>query len=225
MRKKGFLFLFLSILTAIGMSHAADRSTATTLRGNMAAQSGNTRATVSVRSQNSTRPIIKSRTTSTPTSGRTTTTKTTPTRTKTRTMISNRAGLLTTPSKTKQVIGRAATLNMTPIIPESNFGNEYNTCRDAYFTCMDQFCATQNESYRRCVCSSKLKDIQAKEKSLSQTSDSLKDFKELNIDVISKTSNEVKAMLSARSLFGIIMIPFLAGVSGGDTTGNRREVD
>ena len=77
------------------------------------------------------------------------------------------------------------------------FGSDYESCRDAYFTCMDQFCATQNESYRRCVCSSKLKDIQAKEKSLSQTSDSLKDFKELNIDVISKTSNEVKAMLSA----------------------------
>ena len=40
------------------------------------------------------------------------------------------------------------------------FGTNYNSCRDAYFTCMDQFCATQNEDYRRCVCSSKLKDIQ-----------------------------------------------------------------
>ena len=46
------------------------------------------------------------------------------------------------------------------------FGNNYNSCRDAYFTCMDQFCATQNEAYRRCVCSSKLKDIQNKEKEM-----------------------------------------------------------
>lgn len=197
MRKKGFLFLFLSILTAIGVSHAADRSTPTTLRGNMAAQSGNARATISVRSQNSTRPIIKSRTTSTPTSGRTTTTKTTPTRTKTRTMISNRAGLLTTPSKTKQVIGRAATLNMTPIIPESNFGNEYNTCRDAYFTCMDQFCANANETYRRCVCSSRLTEIKQKQSAISETSDSLTTFHDLNLDIIKKSAAEVAAITSA----------------------------
>ena len=77
------------------------------------------------------------------------------------------------------------------------FGTNYNSCRDAYFSCMDQFCAVQNENYRRCVCSSKLKDIQKQEKLLSQTSDSLKDFQDLNIDVISKTSKEVKAMLSA----------------------------
>ncbi len=77
------------------------------------------------------------------------------------------------------------------------FGTNYNSCRDAYFTCMDQFCATQNEDYRRCVCSSKLKDIQNQEKLLSQTSDSLKDFQDLNINMISKTSKEVKAMLSA----------------------------
>ena len=77
------------------------------------------------------------------------------------------------------------------------FGSNYTSCRDAYFTCMDQFCATQNESYRRCVCSSKLKDIKKQEQLLSQTADSLKDFEELNIDMISKTANEVKSMLSA----------------------------
>lgn len=77
------------------------------------------------------------------------------------------------------------------------FGNNYNSCRDAYFTCMDQICAVQNENYRRCVCSSKLKDIQAQEKALNQTSNSLKDFESLNIDMISKTSAEVKAMMSA----------------------------
>lgn len=84
--------------------------------------------------------------------------------------------------------GRAAT---------NTFGNSYNACRDAYFTCMDQFCATANDSYRRCICSSRLADIQAREKALSQSSDQLQDFIDLNIDVIPKTSEEVSAMLSA----------------------------
>ena len=77
------------------------------------------------------------------------------------------------------------------------FGTSYNLCRDAYFTCMDQFCALQDETYRRCVCSSKLQSIKKQEQQLSQTADSLKNFEALNIDTITKTSNEVHAMLNA----------------------------
>jgi len=62
---------------------------------------------------------------------------------------------------------------------------------------MDQFCAKQNDTYRRCVCSSRINDIKSRERVLSQTSDQLLDFKNLNIDVIPKTSGEVKAMLNA----------------------------
>ena len=78
-----------------------------------------------------------------------------------------------------------------------SFGDNYTTCRDSYFTCMDQFCANQNETYRRCVCSSQLKNIQTKEQLLSQTATNLQDFQDLNIDAISKTSAEVKSMLTA----------------------------
>ena len=94
----------------------------------------------------------------------------------------------------KQRVARAAT---TATVSTRTFDANYNSCRDAYFTCMDQFCAIQNDTYRRCVCSSKLKDIQSQEKKLSKTEESLADFENLNLDVISKTSNEVKAMLSA----------------------------
>lgn len=90
-------------------------------------------------------------------------------------------------------ISRAAT-GMNQI---ADFGDNYNSCRDSYFSCMDQFCANQNETYRRCVCSSQLAKIQKQEKLLSQTANQLQDFQDLNIDVISKTSNEVKSMLSA----------------------------
>lgn len=77
------------------------------------------------------------------------------------------------------------------------FDAEYEKCQTAYFTCMDQFCALQNESYRRCICSSKLETVKARERALSQTSTQLQDFKDLNIDAILKTPAEVKAMLSA----------------------------
>ncbi len=86
---------------------------------------------------------------------------------------------------------------ITPIAKSSVFGTGYNGCRDAYFTCMDQFCAKKDEKYRRCVCSNKLKEIQEKEFALFQTSEHLQDFHNLNLDVISKTKNEVKAMISA----------------------------
>ena len=88
----------------------------------------------------------------------------------------------------------------TTVAPSSvtnTFGTEYNVCRDAYFTCMDQFCATANDSYRRCVCSSRLTDIQERERALSQAAGQLQDFHDLNIEVIPKTAAEVNAMLSA----------------------------
>lgn len=110
-------------------------------------------------------------------------------------VITGRSAINKTPTRTPTVssrLSRAAATTQT-----KTFGTNYNSCRDAYFTCMDQFCATQNETYRRCVCSSKLKDIQNTETLLSQTANNLKDFEDLNIDSISKTSNEVQAMLSA----------------------------
>lgn len=98
---------------------------------------------------------------------------------------------------------RSATTKTTraALLPTTNtsqsFGTGYNTCRDAYFTCMDQFCASQNETYRRCVCSSRIYDIKSKERALSQSADQLQDFKDLNIEAIPKTAAEVQAMQSA----------------------------
>ena len=81
--------------------------------------------------------------------------------------------------------------------PSATFDTGYNICRDAYFTCMDQFCANANDTYRRCVCSSKLTEIQSRENALTQAGYQIQDFKDLNISVINKTANEVNAMLSA----------------------------
>ena len=100
---------------------------------------------------------------------------------------------LTQSEKTARNAARAAVVSTAT----NTFGTGYNACRDAYFTCMDQFCATANETYRRCICSSRLPEIQEKERALSQTSDQLQDFTNLNIEVINKTAQEVNAMITA----------------------------
>ena len=111
-------------------------------------------------------------------------------------IVTGRTAIKTSASRTATrpalVVSRAGTAVQTKA-----FGNNYNACRDAYFTCMDQFCATLDETYRRCVCSSKLQSIKKQEQTLSQTADSLKNFEELNISIIPKTAEEVHAMVNA----------------------------
>lgn len=100
----------------------------------------------------------------------------------------------TNSKNTKNYARATITLNA----PQSNtFGTGYNTCRDAYFTCMDQFCGTANDTYRRCVCSSKLSTVQERERALNQSSNKLQDFHSLNMAVIDKSADEVNAMISA----------------------------
>jgi hypothetical protein len=92
-------------------------------------------------------------------------------------------------------VARAATSTST----KKAFDSNYNSCRDTYFTCMDQFCGTLDANYLRCVCSSKLQNIKSQEKKLEHTADSLNDFEDFNIDAISKTATEVKSMSTATS--------------------------
>lgn len=106
--------------------------------------------------------------------------------------------IVTGRSATKKVATRASVnSHAATTLQTQTFGEKYNSCRNAYFTCMDQFCALQNETYRRCVCSSKLQSIKKQEQTLSQTSDSLKNFEDLNIETINKSASEVQAMLHA----------------------------
>ena len=104
-----------------------------------------------------------------------------------------------TTKKTTRKSTTAARAGTTPTVSgtSNTFNAGYNTCRDAYFTCMDQFCGQADATYRRCICSSKLPQVQSRERALGQTADQLADFKNLNLDVINKTAAEVTAMLSA----------------------------
>lgn len=149
------------------------------------------------RSSNLEKPSVSARTATTtitrsnaPTISRTSRTTTTSTNT-----ALSRTASIPRITQTTNAIARAAA--PTTALESATFGTGYNACRDAYFTCMDQFCATANDSYRRCICSSKITEIQNRERALNQASGQLQDFANLNLSIINKTANEVKAMLSA----------------------------
>ena len=156
----------------------------------------NTRSTKSTRNQTQRATTTSARATSNTQITRSATTQ------KNKTTARNATTIARTPHTTntrnaRSAINTARATSTTTADMSTVFGTGYNACRDAYFTCMDQFCATANESYRRCVCSSKLTEIQSRERALSQTASQLQDFKGLNISVIDKTGAEVQAMLSA----------------------------
>ena len=79
----------------------------------------------------------------------------------------------------------------------SKIGSGYAACRDAYATCMDQFCAVANDTYRRCFCSSKFEEFRNTEDALDQAKTLLMQFEDNNLNAVDKTAAEVNAMYSA----------------------------
>ena len=93
-------------------------------------------------------------------------------------------------------VSRAA--RTTPIFEDiSKIGTGYASCRDAYATCMDQFCATANATYRRCFCSDKFADFREKTERLDTAVSMLAQFQDNNLNAVDKTAAEVKAMYTA----------------------------
>ncbi|MBP5794439.1 MAG: InlB B-repeat-containing protein [Alphaproteobacteria bacterium] len=56
-----------------------------------------------------------------------------------------------------------------------------------------------DDTYRRCICSSRISEIKQKQSTLTDASDSLTAFHDLNLDIINKSASEVGAMTSATS--------------------------
>ena len=79
----------------------------------------------------------------------------------------------------------------------SKLGDGYNNCRTVYNTCMDQFCAGANETYRRCFCSSSYRVLRNREDALDQAVTMLAQFEDNNLNAVDKTAAEVQAMYSA----------------------------
>ena len=219
-------FLFFTIACFVGIAGAAaavrstnsvDRTSTTTVSNgtNVVARSGRTNNTsstnvkprlTSTTARNDAQTTVARTTTNARSSSvqqstakRATTARTATARTASANTV-NRAAITSrdiTNQSTRPVRSAARAVTVAPSTVTNTFGTDYNTCRNAYFTCMDQFCATANDSYRRCICSSRLTDILERQRALNQTSDQLADFHNLNIEVIPKTAAEVNAMLTA----------------------------
>lgn len=79
----------------------------------------------------------------------------------------------------------------------SKIGGGYAQCRDAYATCMDQFCATANDTYRRCFCSSRFIEYRDAEQAMDEAKLLLQRFEDTSLNAVDKTAAEVDAMYSA----------------------------
>ena len=79
----------------------------------------------------------------------------------------------------------------------SKIGGGYGQCRDAYATCMDQFCANANDTYRRCFCSSRFIDFRDSEQAMDEAKLLLQRFEDTSLNAVDKTAAEVNAMYSA----------------------------
>ncbi|MDE6481748.1 MAG: hypothetical protein K2L25_02930 [Alphaproteobacteria bacterium] len=116
-----------------------------------------------------------------------------------------RTTTITTPrsSAAPKVSARAAaapvtarTAATTTTMSETRTGAAYEQCKNAYFTCMDQFCTLKNDDYRRCSCSNRVYDLTETRKVLQDAGEQLTVFTE-NLNVVGMTAAQAGAMKTA----------------------------
>ncbi len=95
-------------------------------------------------------------------------------------------------------LSRAGTARATAVFNDiTKIGGGYSNCRDAYATCMDQFCALANDTYRRCYCSDRFTDFRDMSDRMDSALAMLADFQDNNLNAVDKTAAEVNAMYTA----------------------------
>ena len=123
----------------------------------------------------------------------------------------------------KMVTARATTTENT----ETRTGAEYEQCKSAFFTCMDQFCQLKNDSFRRCSCNDRVFEFQELSEAYQQVNDRLVEFSE-NLDVVGMTYEQALAMKTAsegenalaedKSASKQLLQAIMNSINGGDTT-------
>ena len=97
----------------------------------------------------------------------------------------------------KAGLARAASRATAVFTDISKIGGGYAQCREAYATCMDQFCAGANDTYRRCYCSSRYSEFRDMELAFDTSKQLLQRFEDNNLNAVDKTAAEVNAMYTA----------------------------
>ncbi|MBO4626122.1 MAG: hypothetical protein J5679_02500 [Alphaproteobacteria bacterium] len=130
-------------------------------------------------------------------------------------------------STVKNVAARTGTNDDTISVNETRTGAEYETCKTAYFTCMDQFCGLKNDDYRRCSCSNRVSSLATARESLIETGEQITIFTE-SLDTVGMTAAQAKALHTATegenaltndsSASKALLQAILNSIRGGDTT-------
>jgi hypothetical protein len=95
-------------------------------------------------------------------------------------------------------VSRAGVARATAVFNDiSKIGGGYAGCRDAYATCMDQFCANANDTYRRCYCSDRFQNFRDTADKIDTALQMLAEFQDNNLNAVDKTAAEVNAMYTA----------------------------
>ena len=143
-----------------------------------------------------------------------------------KTNVVTRSVVNTPTRKTQTNTSRAATTQTQTATSETRTGAIYETCKSAFFTCMDQFCALKNDDYRRCSCSNRVNDMDKQRDVLNDAGEQLTVFTE-NLDVVGLTAAQAKAMKTASegenalakdtSASKALLQAIMNSISGGDT--------
>ena len=128
---------------------------------------------------------------------------------------------------TQKTVSARATKNDTSVAVETRTGAEYEQCKTAFFTCMDQFCQLKNDNYRRCSCSDRIYDFQDITETYSKANEQLTEFSE-NLDVVGMTREQVLATKTAsegedaltedKTASKQLLQAIMNSINGGDTT-------
>ncbi len=105
---------------------------------------------------------------------------------------------LTSTQKSNDISRGSSRARATAVFSDvSKISGGYASCRDSYATCMDQFCAGANDTYRRCFCSDRFQNFRDTSDAMDTALQMLADFQDNNLNAVDKTAAEVNAMYTA----------------------------
>ena len=180
---KKFLLFICACVFCIPVAEGAVRGENTTSRGKSSAATTTARATRSITSRTPLKTTVAARSVK-PVS--VLMPKNSSQKTATRTTTRN--------TTTRNVSARATTAINSAV--ETRTGTEYEQCKTAFFTCMDQFCYLKSDVYRRCSCSDRVFDFQNITENYQKANEQLSEFSE-NLDVVGMTKEQATAMKTA----------------------------
>ena len=200
--KKIFTFIFAYIICVFS-TYAAVRDEKTLVRGKnnqIITNEKTTRTTTN-------RPTTKNASSSQSVSGRVTKTtilmptkksgQSVATRTPANLSVSRSATRSSITSVKKQNVSARATSNTSNIqASETRTGAEYDQCKTAFFTCMDQFCELKNDNFKRCSCNDRVFGFQDIIDTYQSAGEMLTEFSE-NLDTVGITRAQATAMKTA----------------------------